>query len=56
MNTFLNTGKFSHELIDRCDAKIAIWQALLPATKKDPMRKNGQVDEVMYMAHMTAAM
>jgi hypothetical protein len=56
MNTFLNTGQFTDELINGCDTKIAIWNSLLPSVKKDPMRKNGQVDEVMYMAHMVAAM
>lgn len=56
MNMFANTAQFSPDLIDACDAKIAIWQSLLPSVKKDPMRKDGQVDEVMYMAHMIAAM
>lgn len=56
MDSFVNVGQFSDELIDTCDAKIAIWQSLLPSVKKDPMRKNGQVDEVMYTAHMIAAM
>ena len=55
METFANTGQFSDKLIDSCDVKIAIWQSLLPSVKKDPMRKNGQVDEIMYMAHMIVA-
>ncbi|KAJ4345073.1 hypothetical protein N0V95_005954 [Ascochyta clinopodiicola] len=55
MNTFASTGQFSSELVDACDTKIAVWQSLLPAVKKDPMRKNGEVDEVMFMAHMIAA-
>lgn len=56
MNTFATVGQFTNELIDTCDAKIAIWNSLLPSVKKDPMRKNGQVDEVMYIAHMIGAM
>ncbi|UPX19157.1 uncharacterized protein EKO05_0009428 [Ascochyta rabiei] len=55
MNAFARTGQLSSELVESCDAKIAIWQSLLPSVKKDPMRKNGQVDEVMFMAHMIAA-
>lgn len=55
MNTFATVGQFSDELIDTCDAKIAIWQSLLPSVKKDPLRRDGRVDEVMYMAHMIGA-
>ena len=56
MRGFLETGTFGDGLISAVDAKIAIWQALLPACKKDPLRNNGQVDEVMFLAHMVAAM
>ena len=48
MNMFLETGTFGESLVDSCDAKLAIWSSLLPACKKDPLRRNGQVDEVMY--------
>lgn len=56
MQAFATSAQFSQELIDSCDARIAAWHSLLPANKKDPMRKDGTVDEVMYMAHMVAAM
>jgi hypothetical protein len=55
MRAFATNVRFSSELIDSCDTKIAIWQSLLPFVKKSPMRKDGTVDEVMYMAHMIAA-
>lgn len=48
MSMFLETGTFGDSLIDSCDAKLAIWTSLLPACKKDPLRKNGSLDEVMY--------
>jgi hypothetical protein len=32
------------------DTKLAIWSSLLPASKKDPLRKDGTVDEVMFLA------
>jgi hypothetical protein len=56
MKAFATGAHLSRELIDTCDAKIAIWHSLLPSVKKDPMRKDGKVDEVIYMAHMIAAM
>jgi hypothetical protein len=38
------------------DTKIAIWHSLLPPTKRDPLRQDGTVDEVMFQAHMIGAM
>jgi hypothetical protein len=32
------------------DTKLAIWSTLLPACKRDPLRKDGTVDEVMFLA------
>ncbi|KAF1946653.1 hypothetical protein EJ02DRAFT_418397 [Clathrospora elynae] len=55
MHTFLETGTFAETMIDRCDTKLAIWSTLLPASKKDPLRQDGKVDEVMFMAHMMAS-
>ncbi|KAJ4404004.1 hypothetical protein N0V91_006113 [Didymella pomorum] len=37
------------------DTKIAIWHSLLPPTKRDPLRQDGTVDEVMFQAHMIGA-
>ena len=56
MRTFTQNGTFSDDLLAIVDAKIAVWQALLPACKKDPLQQDGKVDEVMFLAHMIAAM
>lgn len=55
MRTFLATGTFSDDLLASVDAKVAVWQSLLPACKKDPLQKNGKVDEVMFLAHMVSS-
>ncbi|KAI8939608.1 hypothetical protein NX059_003370 [Plenodomus lindquistii] len=52
MSTFIATGSFTEAIIDSADAKIAAWIGLLPTCKKDPMRCDGSMDEVMFMAHM----
>jgi hypothetical protein len=56
MNSYTSTGTLDETLISTVDTKIAIWKSLLPAVKKDPMRKDGSVDEVMFMAHMVTVM
>jgi nicotinate-nucleotide pyrophosphorylase (carboxylating) len=56
MRTFVQTGTFGDGLIAAVDAKVAAWQSLLPACKKDPMRQNGVLDEIMFQAHLMAAM
>jgi hypothetical protein len=56
MNQYVLTGTLGDELINTCDTKIAVWQSLLPAVKRDPLRKDGTVDELMFMAHAIAAM
>jgi hypothetical protein len=55
MRMFLATGTFSDALLASVDAKVAVWQSLLPACKKDPLQKNGNVDEVMFLAHMVCS-
>ncbi|KAF2828271.1 hypothetical protein CC86DRAFT_439329 [Ophiobolus disseminans] len=63
LNTFITDmmkavqtgGGFDETLVDTVDAKIASWQALLPVCKKDPMRMDGTVDEVMFQCHSSAA-
>lgn len=52
MRTFLETGQFTESLTSLTEAKLAIWKNLLPASKKDPLRHDGKVDEIMYLAHM----
>lgn len=55
MQSFTQTGVFSDALIAAIDAKVAAWQALLPACKKDPMRVDGTIDEIIFQAHLMAA-
>lgn len=38
-------------MVESCDTKFAIWSSLLPSCKKDPLRPNGEVDEVMCVCH-----
>ncbi|KAF2738305.1 hypothetical protein EJ04DRAFT_560890 [Polyplosphaeria fusca] len=54
MQSFMKTGTFDDALVSNVDTKLAIWNALLPACKRDPLRPNGKVDEVMFTAHMMA--
>jgi len=56
MRTFTTSTNFGRDLVDIMDAKIAIWHSLLPSVKRDPLRKDGTVDEVMFQAHMIGAM
>lgn len=49
MNTFIQTAVINEALVESCDAKFAIWTSLLPSCKKDPLRLNGEVDEIMYV-------
>lgn len=48
MTMVLETGTFGESIIDSCDTKLAVWFSLLPACKKDPLGRDGKVDEVMY--------
>lgn len=54
MNIFVETGTFGEAIIERCDTKLAIWTSLLPTSKRDPLKRDGSVDEVMFAAHMNA--
>jgi hypothetical protein len=54
MERFLNSGTFQEAMTDHFDTKLAIWTSLLPACKRDPLKKDGRVDEVMFTAHMIA--
>ena len=56
MKQFASAPRFSQELIDAVDTKIAIWHSQLPATKRDPLRIDGTVDEIMFIAHLIGAM
>lgn len=56
MNAMMAGGEFDENLVETVDSKIASWQALLPASKKDPMRMDGTIDEVMWQAQSSAAM
>lgn len=48
MSGFIESGSFVESIVDSCDTKVAIWSSLLPTCKKDPLRPDGKVDEVMY--------
>jgi hypothetical protein len=54
MDMFLESGTFGEAIIERCDTKIAIWTSLLPVCKRDPQRRDGSIDELMFAAHMIA--
>lgn len=56
MKMVLESGHFSESLTDLIDHKVASWHAMLPACKKDPLRADGRIDEVMWQAHLSAAM
>ncbi|KAH8724608.1 Quinolinate phosphoribosyl transferase [Phaeosphaeriaceae sp. PMI808] len=55
MEMFIKTGIFGEAMIESCDTKVAIWTSLLPANKRDPLRRDGRIDEVMFTAHMIGA-
>lgn len=38
--------------IDRIDAHLVNWRLHLPDTKKDFINSEGQLDEMMFQAHM----
>ena len=38
--------------IDFADASIVNWSLHLPATKRDPVDKDGRLDEMLFQAHM----
>lgn len=56
MTSFVETGVFNAAFVDNIDAKLAVWRSLLPASKRDPMRSDGSLDEVMFLAHLMSSM
>lgn len=56
MKSFVETGTFNTAFVATIDAKLAVWNSLLPANKRDPMRRDGTVDEVMFLAHLMVSM
>ena len=56
MRSFIETGVWGEAIITSSDARVAVWQALLPASKRDPLRLDGTVDEIMFLAHMCSTM
>ncbi|OCK84401.1 hypothetical protein K432DRAFT_414025 [Lepidopterella palustris CBS 459.81] len=48
-------GGFTDGLVDIADTKLSVWQSLLPVYKREPIREDGKVDEVLYLAHMIMA-
>jgi hypothetical protein len=54
MDMFLESGTFGEAIVEFFDTKLAIWTSLLPTSKKDPLRRDGTIDEIMFVAHMIA--
>jgi hypothetical protein len=38
--------------VDRLDAHLVTWSLHLPETKKDFINSEGQLDEMLFQAHM----
>ncbi|CAI6339019.1 unnamed protein product [Periconia digitata] len=56
MRTFVRLGGIiNEEFATSVDTKVMAWSSLLPICKRDPMRKDGTVDETMFLAHEMAA-
>jgi hypothetical protein len=55
MTSFLETGYLAESTVSTCGTKLAIWFSLLPSLKKKCLQKNGDMDEVMFTAHMIHA-
>jgi hypothetical protein len=55
MNTVQAGRGIDEDLLKSRGTKVASWQTLLPASKKDPLRLDGTVDDVMYQCHGSAA-
>lgn len=51
MRMFIKFGAINDAFVNAVDTKIAVWQSLLPFSKRDPLRKDGTVDEIMFTAH-----
>jgi hypothetical protein len=55
IRSFLYTATLSESVVETVDLKLASWFSLLPPCKKDPLQMNGEVDEVLFTAHMVHA-
>ncbi|KND91881.1 hypothetical protein TOPH_03594 [Tolypocladium ophioglossoides CBS 100239] len=45
-------GKSPSSLVKNAEANIMSWDLHLPRSKRDPVRADGSVDEIMFRAHM----
>jgi hypothetical protein len=54
MDMFQDVGTSWEAMIEHYDTKFAVWTSLLPACKRNPLQRDGCVDEVMFTAHMIA--
>lgn len=45
----------SYETLELADAALANWSLQLPALKRDPVDRDGSIDEMMFQAHMLHA-
>jgi hypothetical protein len=55
MTSFISTGLLSESIVETVDTKLAAWVSLLPPSKRDPLLPSGNVDEVIFTAHMMHA-
>lgn len=52
MAAFQSTGLISDATIDDTDGRLVNWRLHLPEGKRDVLRGSGEVDEVLFFAHM----
>ncbi|KAL7929257.1 hypothetical protein V8C35DRAFT_315924 [Trichoderma chlorosporum] len=45
-------NKCAYSLVKNAEANVMSWNLHLPLAKRDPIRSNGTVDEVLFKAHM----
>lgn len=41
-----------HQALEMADTHLTNWSLHLPAEKRKPINRDGQADEVMFVAHM----
>ncbi|KAL7921451.1 hypothetical protein ACQKWADRAFT_321480 [Trichoderma austrokoningii] len=56
LGTTLAAGDTANEspysLVKNAEANLMSWNLYLPQTKRDPVRRNGTIDEILFKAHM----
>ena len=52
MTAAITADTITDAVIDDADGSLVNWMFHLPDEKKDILRTNGEVDEVLFQAHM----